>query len=65
MAYFINNWLGMLDNDGFFDIEAIVPQILSILPSKMTKNGSKIDQKGALFKEWTPSHPKRTILESF
>ena len=44
----------MLDNDGFFDIEAIVPQILSILPSKMTKNGSKLTKKERFLKNGRP-----------
>ena len=39
LVYFFINWLGMLENAGFFDIEAIV---LVILASKMAKNGSKL-----------------------
>ena len=42
LIYFVINWLGMLDNAVFFDIEAIVPQILVLLVSKMAKKGSKL-----------------------
>ena len=42
LVYFVNNWLGMSDNAGLFDIDAIVPQILTLLASKMAKNGSKL-----------------------
>ena len=43
LVYFVINWLGMSENVGFFDIEAIVvSQILAILASKIAKNGSKL-----------------------
>ena len=42
LVYFVINWLGMSENVGFFDIDAIVSQILAILASKIAKNGSKL-----------------------
>ena len=42
LVYFDINWLGISDNAGFFDIEAIVPQLLTLLAGKMAKNGSKL-----------------------
>ena len=40
LVYFFINWLCMLDNRVFFDIETIVAQVLVILPGKMAKNRS-------------------------
>ena len=42
LVYFLINWLGMLDNAVFFDLEAIVPQILVILASKMARKWAKL-----------------------
>ena len=57
LVYFDINWLGMLDNGGFFDIQKIVPQLLTFLAGKMAKNGSKLAQKRAFFKKRMQSHP--------
>ena len=57
LVYFVTSWLGTLDNGEFFDIEAIVPHILDILPSKMAKNGSKLTKKRPFFKKVVQSHP--------
>ena len=62
LVYFVTSWLGMLDNGEFFDIEAIVPHILVILPSKMAENGSKLTKKRAFFKKGMQSHPKRHLI---
>jgi hypothetical protein len=42
LVYFVINWLGMSDNAGLFDIEAILPHVLVLLVGKMAKNGSKL-----------------------
>jgi len=42
LVYFLINWLGMLDNGVFFDLVAIVPQILAILASKMAQKWAKL-----------------------
>ena len=42
LVYFVINWLGMSENGGFFDIEAILPHVFVLLVGKMVKNGSKL-----------------------
>ena len=42
LVYFVINWLGMSENVGFFDMDAIVSQILAIVASKMAKTESKL-----------------------
>ena len=42
LLYFLINWLGMLDNGVFFDLEAIVRQILIILASEMAQKWAKL-----------------------
>ena len=40
LVYFVINWLCMLHDRVFFDIETIVAHVLVILPGKMAKNRS-------------------------
>ena len=44
LVYFVINWLGMTDNGGSFDIEAILPHVLVLLVGKMLRNGSKLNK---------------------
>jgi hypothetical protein len=39
LVYLLINWLGMSDNDEFFDIKAIILQVLALLAAKVAKNG--------------------------
>ena len=51
LVYFLINWLGMLDNGVFFDIEAIVPQILVILASKMAGKWANLAKNRGMFRK--------------
>ena len=41
LVYFVMNWLGVSDNGGFFDIEAILPHVYVLLVGKMGQNWPK------------------------
>jgi len=52
----------MSDNVGFFDLQAIVTQILVILTSKMAENGSNLTQKRVCFKKMAETYIKKHII---
>ena len=59
LVYFDINWLGMLDNGGFFDIQKIVPQLLTFLAGKMAKNGSKLAKKNVYLERPQNADPEK------
>ena len=55
----------MLDNAVFFDMEAIVPQILVLLVSKMAKKGSQLAKINVYLGKPKKADPEKCFLRGF
>ena len=62
LVYFVINWLGMSDNAGFFDIEAILPHVLVLLVGKMAKSGSKLAKIKVILENPQNADPEKCVF---